>query len=531
MSEKDKKIPEPPKSVPGPVPNVTAKNSTVAVPELDAIGKKEDWEKRWKVETGSSGKQWRVSKTYTTYKDFLIEYLQTAINVKTTVGMKRKAARKFLQYSDRVANQFEAIKNKKPLDGVSVRVATAKQNLEIAKSTISNIESDIKTFEQQKKLCDEYASRTTIEAMTAIPSINRKKLFGGWLPKNHATDTLEQIEKGNSSGVGGTTKEKYKLDILKALNIDPDSDDTLFSGFDKTTIHLGELSSFFSARSAQLESLKSEAEAHLKQAEINKAYKEKELFEAEEDIKLAKKQMSGDFNNRVRKAFRLGNEVLNGNLFNLLISDDWTPLDGQESSSYSKNKVVHSYTKVFNSALEKVKGLFSRTKKNVEDDSKEEQELEESIAEGNEDVDSWKHLSKLWPVYVVLDKLITSNYVVALMAQGSLDTQTLHIKKVDKALKPEKIISLFLDARAKNAQSKMKEMSIADDIERYLVSQGLSPSKGPFLVETHKETGKPVLSTTAIKVGKLSKASVQEINERLGLTSIEEENKKAKSKK
>ena len=537
MSEQDKNItpdngiPEPPESVPGPVPNIQAKNSKVSIPELDAIGKKEDWEKRWKVETGGSGHQWQVSKTYNTYKDLLLEYLQKAVNVKTTVGLKRKAAKKFLQYSDRVANQFEAINKKKPLDGVSVRVAAAKKNLEIAKTTMSNIESDIKTFEEQIKLCEKYASETKIEELSKNPSIARPKSLGrGWLPENHLNDTLEQIEKGKGSGVGGTTKNQYKIDILAAVGINPDSAVDLFNGFDKRVITLGGLSSFFTERGNQLESMKSQAEAALKEAEINKAYKEKELFEAEEDIKLAKKQMSGDYNNRVRKAFRLGNEVLNGNLFNLLISDDWTPLDGQESSSYSKNKSVSLLSKVFDSALGKVKELFEKTKEDVQKDSKEGKELEESIAEGKEDVEDWKHLSKLWPGYVALDKLMTSNYVVALMAQGSRDDQTFHIKKIDKSLNPEKIIPIFLDARAGNS-SELKELEGSKAIADYLVSHGLSPRNGPFLLETHKETGKPVLSQTAIDIGKLSKTTKTAMNAKLGLNSNEEENKKAKSKK
>jgi ribosomal protein S17E len=519
-NEKDQEIPAPPANPPQPV------KPAATVSKLDVIGKPEDWKKNWPETKSSNGFTWKVTKTYTKYKDCLIEYLQTAIDPKKSVGLKRKAARIFKQYSDKVTSQFEAVSKKQPLAGVSQRVAIASKELDLAKSSIKGIESDIDTLKKQIDTCKKYAEITTMEAMSKNSDISRPKSFGrGWLPENHQNETLEQIE----SGVGGKTKQKYKLDILSVLKIDPDSDVILFDGFDASKLTLGGLSSFFTERGKQLEEFLENAEKSLEDAKINKVYKEKDLFMANEDIKLAKKQLSADYNNRVRKAFRMGKEVIEGHLFNLLIGDDWTPMDGQIGSKYSKARSVNTLSRYISDALSKIKGMPEKTQRDIDKDS--EKELSDSIAEGNKDVDDWKHLSKLWPGYVLLDKLLTSNYVVALMAQGSLDSQTFHIKKIDKSLKAEKIISIFLDARAKNAQSKFKELETAKEIENYLVGLGLSPEKGPFLVETHTLTKKPVLSKTAIKVGKLSKATIEDINNRLGLTSDKEENKAAKSKK
>jgi hypothetical protein len=538
MSEKDKKdvndvnvvndksqdIPMPPPNAPAPVPKLT-------VVEPKNIGNKSDWEKNWETQKGGSGATWKISKTYNTYKDKLINYLQTVMNFKTNMGLKRKAAKQFLEYSNSVASQFENISRKKPL--TSVTVVAAKKNLEIAKSAIDAINSDIKTLKSQAEVCKDYAAITTVESLSNNNQIARSKSFGrGWLPVNHLNETLYQIEQGKSSGAGGKTKDKYKLDILKVLGIDPDSDALLFEGFDAKTITLGALSTFFTDRKDQIGELLKRRESELIDAKVEKAKREKALFVAEEDIKLAKKQMDAGFNNRVRKAFRLGNEVLEGNLFNLLISDNWSPLDGQTTSSYSKPKMVNIFSKVLNSTLGKVTNLFAKNKEDVRKDS--ERELTDSIAEGKDDTEDWKHLSKLWPGYIVLDKLLTSNYAVAILLKGSLDSQTLPKIKIKKNVENrdfDSIILRLLDLRAGEAQSKLKELKTANEIDNFLIANGLSPRQGPFLVQTHKSTGKPVLSPTVIKTGKLNKDMVQKINDRLGLTSIEEEDKAAKDAK
>jgi hypothetical protein len=537
MSEKDKKdvndvnvvndksqdIPMPPPNAPAPVPKLT-------VVEPKNIGNKSDWEKNWKTQKGGSGCTWKVSKTYTNYKDALIEYLQTTINPKTTVGEKRRAARFFLQLSNRVTSQFEAIAKKQPLAGVSVSVNVATKNLDIAKGAIKALNSDIETLKGQIASCEKYAKATSMESLSSNNKIARSKSFGrGWLPQNHQNETLYQIEQGKSSGAGGKTKDKYKLDILGVLDINPDSDPALFEGFDAKTITLGQLPTFFTQRQAQLSDLLTKTQNELVKAEETKTIREKELFVATEDIKLARKQLSGDYNSRVRKAFRLGNEVLEGNLFNLLISDSWSPLNGQDFSEYSKVKTVSAFGKMLGSALRKASGLLKATQEAVKNDS--DKELTDAIAEGKDDVDDWQHLTKLWPGYVTLDKNLTRNYAVALLAQGSLDSQKLITSKINKNEKPEKIIFMFLDARANNAQSELKKITEAHELKEFLVANGLSPRKGPFLVETHKLTGKPVLSPTVIKIGKLGPKIVQDINDRLGLTSIEYENKAAKSKK
>jgi len=475
------------------------KNAEEIIKKMNSIDET-DVPKGWTMVTSSKGAKWPHSDTYNKLKIELKEYFKIVIDKKQNVGAKKEAAKKFEEYSNRIKSTLEKLKKEKPAKELNEEI---RGMVDSAAKLTDQYSEVLSQYELQKSIaskCEELAKEFTIQKL--IQELNKKdpgKLFS-WNEKKHGKYTLSQT----------------KFDVLsKILELKKEDkvDSLIMAETNAQEVTLEDLSKKFSDMKDKYSKLSQGLEETMKkyETEIEEIQKQTEIKKI--DLQMAKKELNGDFNGRKRKAFRIMEQVLEGNLFQLLTDPEWSPYDAVESpSKYESVTFIKKFGKSILSNAKKVldyiKSAF-KSKANTEEEKNIKKEIKE-----------WNGLGKFFIEYQKLDKNITGNYLNALLAKASLDNQYFSTNWKG-----------YLDKRAGSAGALASIKDNANNLNKFLVDNGLSPKNGPYLCTIHPQTGRVVLNQNVMSESGFGSKDIKKISDKLGISLYETEDKLAKKQK